>query len=118
MTREAGGKPPQSISPDELRTQLDLGNPPVVIDVRTADEYTAGHVPGAVNVPFWKVLASGLPTDVKSTDPIVVYCGHGPRAHMAMLGMRLRGFTNLCELDGHWVEWQARRFPVARGTQP
>ena len=106
------------MSPEELRTQIDLGSQPVVIDVRAADEYAAGHVPGAINLPFWKVLASGIPAGVGRDEPIVVDCGHGPRAHMAMLGMRLRGFSNCCELRGHWSEWQARQLPVARGPQP
>jgi len=111
-------KPVASISPDELRVQLDLGSLPVVIDVRTADEYVAGHIPGAFNVPFWRVLAAGLPADVRRADPVVLYCGQGPRARMAMLGLRLRGFSNVCELDGHWAGWQERQFQEAQGEQP
>jgi phage shock protein E len=109
---------PARISPDQLRTYLDLGSPPAVIDVRTSDEYADGHVPGALNVSFWRVLAGGIPGGIARTDPVVIYCGAGPRAQMAMLGLRLRGFSNLSELDGHWAEWQRRAFPVARGDQP
>jgi len=111
-------KPAVSISPDELRAQLDRGSPPVVVDVRTADEYAAGHVPGALNVPFWRVLAIGLPASVGRADKVVLYCGKGPRAQMAMLGLRLRGFSNVCEIDGHWAAWQERQFPEAQGERP
>jgi phage shock protein E len=106
------------ISPDELRAQIDLGSGPAVVDVRSASEFAAGHVPRAVNVPFWRVLAGGLPGGVGQSDPIVVYCGHGPRAHMAMLGLRLRGYSNLHELAGHWAEWQRLGFPAVRGERP
>ena len=41
-----------SISPAELHTQREAGVAPVVIDVRTSQEYDTGHVPGAVNIPF------------------------------------------------------------------
>jgi rhodanese-related sulfurtransferase len=115
---EAGAPRPASITPDEVRIQLDLGTLPTVVDVRSGEEYANGHVPGAINVPFWRVLAIGLSADVQRTDPVVVYCGQGPRAQMAILGLRLRGFSNICELEGHWTEWHRREFPEARGNQP
>jgi len=109
---------PDAISPDELRTQLDLGSLPTVIDVRSGREHASGHVPGAISVPLWKVLVFGLPDEVSRTEAVVVYCGRGPRARMAMFGLRLRGFSNVCELDGHWLEWERRQYPVARGARP
>jgi rhodanese-related sulfurtransferase len=112
---ERDATPPASITPDELRGRIDRGDPPAVLDVRSAEEFVEGHVPGAINVPFWRVLATGLPGGVARTEPLVVYCGHGPRAHMAMLGLRVRGYSHLCELEGHWAEWQRRGLPHVRG---
>jgi rhodanese-related sulfurtransferase len=39
------------ISPHELRRQLDTDQAPTVIDVRSAEEYAAGHIPGARHIP-------------------------------------------------------------------
>jgi rhodanese-related sulfurtransferase len=44
-----------SISAAELHDRRTSGEAPVVIDVRTPAEYAAGHVPGAVNIPFEEV---------------------------------------------------------------
>jgi hydroxyacylglutathione hydrolase len=115
---EPGTTRTPSITADELRTQLDLGALPTVVDVRSGEEYGAGHIPGALSVPFWRVVAAGLPAGIGRSAQVVVYCGHGPRAQMAMLALRLRGFSNICELQGHWAEWHRRQFPEALGEQP
>lgn len=47
----------QKISPRELMRRLAGDNPPVVIDVRDPEEYAAGHVPGAINVPLTELEA-------------------------------------------------------------
>jgi len=107
-----------TIAPEELRAQIDLGSAPVILDVRTAGEYEAGHVPGAVNVPFHRLLIAAPPGIDARDAPVVVYCGHGPRARIALGGLRRRGFTNVCLLDGHWAEWRRLEFPEARGERP
>ena len=106
-----------SIPADEVLASLNRAGKPVVLDVRSAEEYADGHVPGAINLPFLRVLAGGAP-GVQRDAAVVVYCGHGPRAQMAMLGLQLRGFSNLTELEGHFAEWRRRGLPESRGAQP
>ena len=96
---------------------MDGADRPLVLDVRSVEEYADGHVPGAVSVPFWRVLAGGALPDAAKDGPVVVYCGHGPRAQMAMLGLRLRGFSHLSELEGHFAAWRQRGLPETRGTE-
>ena len=107
-----------SITPHELRTQLDLGTEVVVIDVRSAVEFAWGHVPGAIHVPFWKLLSSAAPGGLPRSSPVVVYCGHGPRAQLAMMGLRMRGYSSVCDLLGHWQGWRRLGFPETRGSRP
>jgi rhodanese-related sulfurtransferase len=40
------------VSPQALREQLETGRPPTVVDVRAAESYAAGHLPGALNIPI------------------------------------------------------------------
>jgi rhodanese-related sulfurtransferase len=47
-----------SITPAELARRLEQPDPPVVVDVRTRQEYDEGHVPRAINVPFNEMGAS------------------------------------------------------------
>ena len=103
---------PDRVMPDALLAAIDTGTAPVIVDVRTRREYEAGHVPGAIHVPFYALLVR--PDDVPGPRerPVVVYCEHGPRAGMARLALRLAGFTDVRYLDGHMAGWKRRGLPV------
>lgn len=88
--------------------------PPVLLDVRSAAEFAAGHIPGSINIPFWAVPWRAGELAVQPDDPIVVYCGHGPRAGLACAALRARGFTRIACLAGHWAEWREAGYPVER----
>ena len=98
-----------AIPPDDLLAQIDAGKAPVILDVRSKAEFDAGHVPGAVHVPFWQVAKSKevLPSD--TNEPLVVYCGHGPRAYMAGAALRRLGFSRISYLAGHMTRWRRER---------
>ena len=78
---------------------------PFVIDVREESEYAEGHVPGAVNIPL-RTLAANLdkiPTD----QPVVIYCGSGHRAGLALASLLMLGFDNVKSFPGGWAAWSA-----------
>jgi rhodanese-related sulfurtransferase len=95
-----------AISPAELTARAVAGRAPVIFDVRSAPEYRRGRVPGARHLPFWTPrwprLAASMPADA----PIVVYCGHGPRAWWAAMRLRRMGFTRVECLQGHMQGWR------------
>ena len=95
-----------SIAPVELMDLIDRGAAPPILDVRTRAEFAAGHVPGALNVPFLE--AWSRPTDTSSVtgDTVIVYCGLGPRAWIASLGLRHHGVRRILYLRGHWAGWR------------
>ena len=93
---------------------IESGTPPVLIDVRSASEFAAGHISGARHRPFL-LTAAGL-RGVRRDEPIVVYCGHGPRAQFAAMLLRLHGFTQVACLSGHMAEWRRRHLPEVRGS--
>ena len=107
----ASGAMPDRVMPDALLTAIGTGTAPVIVDVRTRREYDAGHVPGAIHVPFYTLLVR--PDDVPGPRerPVVVYCEHGPRAGVARLALRLAGFTDVRYLDGHMSGWKRRGLP-------
>lgn len=88
------------ITPDELLAAINSGHPPVILDVRTQGEYDAGHVPGAKHIPFYAVLARRAEISSPS-QPLVVYCAHGPRAGIAKLQLWAAGFDHVRYLEGH-----------------
>lgn len=85
-----------------------------VLDVRPADEYAAGHLPGAVNMPL-----SALEAHLAELDPaqeIVAYC-RGPYCVLsfeAVAVLRARGFKARRLEDG-FPEWKAAGLPLERG---
>jgi len=81
-----------------------------VLDVRTPDEYAAGYVPGAVNIPYDQ-LASRL-AEVPKDREVVVYCRSGRRAEIAGQVLAGQGYTKLEHLQGDIQGWQAAQRPV------
>jgi rhodanese-related sulfurtransferase len=90
----------------ELMQRLNSASPPTVIDVRSTIEFRAGHIPGAIRVPLWKILfrLARLPQD-KNTA-LVVTCEHGPRAQAVQGLLSRRGYVNLSLLEGHMAGWR------------
>lgn len=89
-----------------LAAQIDGGQAPLVIDVRTPDEYRRGHVPAAVSMPI-QIFSRELQTlSVDKGHPIVVYCELGPRAGVAKAALHLAGYTQVIYLEGHMRGWR------------
>ena len=95
----------------ELSRQRAAHTDLVVLDVRSAFEYRRGHVPGAIHFPFWAIAFRPLRPPSWSA-PMVVYCGHGPRAWIARWLLQWRGAEHVCLLEGHMAGWRRARLPV------
>lgn len=70
-----------------------------VVDVRQADEYRAGHLPGAVNVELGSISGAELPRRV------TFMCGHGERAMSAASLVARSGLDDVCVMDGGPDSW-------------
>lgn len=79
-----------------------------VVDVRTPGEFAAGHLPGAVNIPFDQLPARAAELGPPST-PVLVYCRTGRRSGVAAQTLKAKGFTRLWDLQAYdrWVASQA-----------
>ena len=99
-----------SISADELHQQRESGSAPVVIDVRTAEEYAAGHIPGAVNIPYDQVARRI--SEVDAPHGVALYCMVGPRARKGESALRAAGYEKIFHLEGGLAAWQESGHPV------
>ncbi len=110
--RPAGGI--RLVDVAEARTLA--GTPGVtIIDVRTPEEFAAGHLAGAVLVD---VSAPGFAEAIGAFDRngrYLVYCRSGNRTQAAVAAMARAGFTDVAELDGGILSWQAAGLPLTRG---
>jgi len=74
----------------------------VILDVRTPDEFAAGHLPGAVNIDFYEL---SFPDDLDALDkdvPYAIYCRSGNRSGGLMEDL---GFGTVSELGGGIITW-------------
>lgn len=102
----------EPISRDELQARVAAGSV-LVLDVRPAMEYAAGHLPGAVSIPLDE-LAERLDELPSGID--IVACCRGPYcvyAYDALELLRPNGFSAR-RLDGGFSEWLAADLPVVR----
>lgn len=105
-----GEDAPEPVSREDLAARLAEGSV-TVLDVRPADEYAAGHIPGALNATLAE-LERIAPTLDPSAE-IVAYC-RGPYcvyAHQAVAVLRQHGF-NARRLEGGLPEWREDGRPV------
>ena len=70
----------------------------VLIDVREADEFTAGHIPGALNVSL--SVIDRCPLTISKDAPIFLYCLRGSRSRRAMGILKKRGYTDVKSIGG------------------
>ncbi len=100
------------IAPSELNERRESGTAPTVIDVRTPEEYAAGHIPGALNIPFEQV-AERI-SEVDASHGVALYCMVGPRARKGEAALLAAGYAPVLHLEGGLAAWQAGGFPVER----
>lgn len=106
--------PETSMTGPDLAARIAAGERPPILDVRSEREFAAGHVPGAVNVPFNEVSSRLTEVPGAPGDELIVYCGHGPRAYIAAVPLRQAGGRRVVYLRGHWSGWQSAGLPQER----
>ena len=72
----------------------------IILDVRTAEEYAAGHIPGAINIPNESIGTSAPPTLPDKDQLILVYCRSGNRSRQASAKLAALGYTRVTEFGG------------------
>ena len=92
----------------------------VLIDVREADEYAVGHVPGAVLIPrgLLEFRMSNTPAMESRGLNIVLYCKTSGRAALAACALQDMGYLNVRSIAGGFDAWQQAGKPVAKPTLP
>jgi len=109
----------EAFSFDQVRAGL-VSNRIHLVDVREADEFAAGHVPGAVNLPLSTFKAEQLPPPsevpiVLSEVPIVLMCRSGHRAGKALAVVEAAGRSDVGIYPGSMNEWTTKNGPVVTG---
>ena len=109
-SRARGGG--QSVGPVDAVRLMNQGA--LVLDVRSRDQYDAGHLIDARNVPSAD-LAQGVETLKKYRDkPVLTCCDTGMTASAAARTLREQGFSKVASLRGGLQAWRAENLPLVR----
>jgi len=102
------------MKPEVLLQKLDLGEEIFVLDVRRPDEFAAGHVEGAVNIPVHDLAKhiDQLPDDPDTL--IVVYCRSGVRSMFATSALLVLGYNKVYNMPGGFLAWQDAGYPIEK----
>jgi rhodanese-related sulfurtransferase len=92
----------------------------IVIDVREADEYAFGHLPGAVHMSrgLLEFKLSGSPELAARDLNILLYCKTGGRAALAAVQLHAMGYLKVSSIAGGFDAWLAAGKPTAKPTLP
>ena len=81
--------------------------PALIIDVRTPEEFAAGHIPGAVNIPYEKIVAGiSQVKGVEKSQAVLVYCRSGRRSSIAKASLEQNGWKQV--VNGGGIEELAK----------
>lgn len=86
--------------------------PSQLIDVRTIEEFTSGHIKGAINIDVTKSDFKEKAQKLDKNKPVLVYCRKGGRSANAAAILRELGFTAITDLKGGITAWKESNKPI------
>jgi len=98
----------QEITVDELKNRLDAGEQLNVIDVREPNEYAEYNI-NAKLVPLGNIMSMQIDDlEPLKNEEVIIHCRSGKRSMQACMMLETMGFTNVKNVVGGMVEWQAK----------
>ena len=104
------------ITSEELENKHKSNGNFFLLDVREPDEFSSGHIEGAMNIPIHDLPSrtKELPKDLSC--PIVSICLSGARSAYATMFLKVYGYTDVKNLDFGMTGWMNKAFPVVKAA--
>lgn len=109
--------------PDEKTTAINVIAPAefketsvnhTIIDVRTPEEFSEGHIEGAININFFDPTFLDQISKYKKKEPLYIYCRSGNRSGQAAKKMTGLGFEQIYNLEGGLLNWMKNNNKVVK----
>lgn len=100
MQQANGDNTYRQVSMDEAIVIMNEQTGYIILDARRADEFAAGHIPGAINIPNESIGTDDIPELPDKAQLILVYCRSGRRSKEASQKLADLGYTNIVEFGG------------------
>ena len=101
-----------ALSPQDAIRLMNHGA--LVLDIRPREQFAAGHLSGARQMPSDQILTAGETLKKHREKPVLVYCDSGSVSAAAARQLATQGFTKAFNLRGGIAAWRAENLPVAR----
>lgn len=105
----------ENVTPDRAKQIIDSKNP-IVLDVRTPDEFENSHIPDAILVPVDELRDSTL-LEVPDDMEILVYCRSGRRSSWAAEYLAQIGYAHVYNLSGGILAWENRGYAIVESSE-
>ena len=94
----------RKISPVLAKEMIDSGDELIIVDVRTASEFSQGHIPDAILIPN-ETIGSTPPTELPDKEALIlIYCRSGNRSAQAARKLVSMGYLNVYDFGGI-IDW-------------
>ena len=90
----------RQVNAEEADSMMEEESGYIILDVRTAQEYSEKHIPGAINIPNETIGTEDIPELPDKEQLILVYCRSGNRSKQASEKLVKLGYTNIVEFGG------------------
>ena len=90
----------RQINMEEAMTMMAEETDYILLDVRTEEEFSAGHIPNAINIPNEAIGSTEIPELPSKEQLLLVYCRSGNRSKQASAKLAELGYTNIVEIGG------------------
>jgi len=104
----------KKVTPADVKAAIDKKEAAVILDVRDPAEFTAGHLPGAINVSRGKLEFNVWDAVKDQNAKIYVYCLTAARSALATKALNDMGYKNAVLMDAPFEEWVKAGYPVER----
>ena len=102
------------LSPKEYSEKIDQLPNEAIIDVRTPEEYSSGHLINAKNMNWNGGNFDAQIATIDKSTPVFVYCAAGGRSASAAKKMRSVGFKEVYDLSGGIIDWRKAKLPETK----
>lgn len=97
---------PQLVDAKTFKEKLAQKNNPILVDIRTPEEYSKGFIDKAMNIDFYAADFRDRMDKLDKSRPIFVYCHSGGRSGKSVPILQELGFKEIYDLDGGYSSWQ------------
>ncbi len=104
----------KTVSAEDVKSAIDKKEKAVFLDVRDPNEYSAGHLPGAINVSRGTLEFNIWSKVPDQNAKIYVYCKTAGRSALATKTLNDLGYKNAVLMDAQFEDWIKKGYPVVR----